>query len=88
MPAVSPTYHAATSAVDDVQAQQRAQAAAKGTLVLSVRVTSSERRRVAEAAMGEAGATRIGGVTRTTADVNLASDANAQPLVDSAAWTG
>ena len=78
----------ASNAVAGLQSESRDQAAAAGTLVLSARVTSAERADKAEAAMTAAGATRVGSLTRTTADVNSAVDDAAPAGVNSAAWTG
>ena len=55
----------ATKVADTMQHQQREEAAARGELVLSVRLRQPDRRDAAEAAMREAGATRVEGVVRT-----------------------
>ena len=80
--------NAATSAVHSVQHAGREQAAAAGTLVLSVRIISAERQGRAEMAMREAGATRVEAVTRTNADVNSVAEIPASAGVSSAGWTG
>jgi hypothetical protein len=63
-----------TSAGKEAEHQTREEAAAKGELVLSVRLKSPDQRTAAEQAMREAGAGRVQGVVRTG--------------VCSAGWTG
>jgi hypothetical protein len=77
----------ASHAVDGAQAEQHRQAAATGTLVLAVRITSPERQARATTALPEAGPTRIEPATCANADIRSKSDADV-PGVDAAAWTG
>jgi hypothetical protein len=67
---------AAGTAAETTTNEGREQAARAGTLVLAARVTSAERQAKAEAAMRQAGATKVAAVGRTTA------------AIDSAGWTG
>lgn len=72
--------HAASSAADSAQHQDREQAAARGELVLAVRTPDAERRSRAEALLREAGALRVEPVTRTTASVTSG--------INASSWTG
>jgi hypothetical protein len=71
--------HGASSAADSVQHDDRAAAAARGELVLAVRIADAARQAVAEDVLHASGATRIEAVTRRTAAVES---------VNSADWTG
>ena len=64
----------ATQAADRIQHQDREEAAARGTLMLAVRLRRPDQRGVAEAALREAGATEVEGIVRSG--------------VASAGWTG
>jgi hypothetical protein len=66
-------------AADKAQAESRAEAAAAGTLVLSVAAPDSAHQRLAERLMREAGATKVAAIQRM---------AGALTGIDSSSWTG
>jgi hypothetical protein len=73
------TVAAAGNAADSAQAENRAEAAADGRLVLSVAAPDAEKQAVAERIMQAAGASKVAAVERSGERLRG---------VDSAAWTG
>jgi hypothetical protein len=73
------TANAAGNAADAVQTEDRAEAAAAGTLVLSVAAPDAAAQSLAERIMRDAGATKVAAVERVGAVVSG---------IDSAGWTG
>lgn len=65
--------------------QQREDAASRGELLLSARVTTPERRALAEQLMRQAGGRAVTGVERDAAGVSHGEDAGG---ISSASWTG
>jgi hypothetical protein len=73
------TANAAGNAVDAVQTEDRAEAAAAGTLVLSVAAPDAAKQGLAEQIMRDAGATKVAAVERTNGVLSG---------IDSTGWTG
>jgi len=73
------TANAAGNAADAAQSESRAEAAAAGTLVLSVAAPDAAKQSLAEQIMRSAGATKVAAIERNT---------GALTGIDSTGWTG
>lgn len=77
--------HAIGQATEGAVTQQREAAADRGELLLSARVTTPERRALAEQLMQQAGGRAVANVTRDAAGASHGEDASG---ISSASWTG